>query len=105
MLQDICKKGADPISFLGFKLSNPLGSLWVAKKSNALILPFLAANQFKTLYSKKKWSLQFWPPIDPQKENAKEQLISSLEEMVRGHPEVWEVWHSIPSDPVFSAAE
>lgn len=96
ILQDLCKKGADPIQFLGTSLPNPLGALWIAKKSNSLILPFITANQFNSLYSKKKWSIRFWPPIDPQKENGKDQLISSLEEIVRSHPETWEMWPLIP---------
>jgi len=96
LFQDICDKKADPIDFLGHRIRNPLGALRIGKAAHCPILPFMVSNSGGA----KRWAIHFLNPIDPQSERAKEALISSLEEMVKTHPEAWRLWDSI-TNPVF----
>ena len=96
LFQDICDKNAEPIDFLGHRIRNPLGALRIAKAANCPILPFMVSNSGGV----KRWAIRFLEPIDPQRDGAKKDLISSLEEMIKAHPEAWRLWDTI-TNPVF----
>jgi lauroyl/myristoyl acyltransferase len=98
LLQDNWTPKADPIYFLGVPFRTPLGSLRLAKLTNATILPFLVTH---TSIFPQKWTLRFWPPIDPEHKNPKERLVSSMEEMIRSHPECWELWNLLESCKIY----
>jgi lauroyl/myristoyl acyltransferase len=93
LLQDRIRPDAPLIPFLGYMVRNPLGAVRLAEMSDALIIPFITASRIS--FDKKKWSIHFWPHIDPRAGTTKARLIACLEQMVLNYPEVWQNWHSL----------
>ena len=90
LLQDLFNEKGEQIQFLGRKVRNPLGAIRLAKISGSIILPSITTHQL--FFPKKKWVIHFWKPIDPNDSQPKENLISSMEEMIKTYPETWGFW-------------
>lgn len=87
------KNGCISLPFLGKNARFPLGPAKVAKRSQALIVPFYVFESRTGLQAK------FYPPIDTEYLSEQEimrQLVSLLELQIRAFPEQWWLWQALP---------
>ena len=87
------KNGCVTLPFLGKQARFPLGPAKVAKRANALIVPFYVFESRAGLRS------TFYPPIDTElltEEEIMRQLVRLLEMQIREFPEQWWLWQALP---------
>ncbi len=87
------KNGCIEIPFLGKEARFPLGVARIAKKTDALIVPFYVFESCDGLCAR------FYPPIEAKNFGELEimrQLVSLLEKNIRQYPEQWWLWRALP---------
>lgn len=87
------KNGCINLPFLGKMARFPLGAARVAKKANALIVPFYVFESRSGLVAR------FYEPIitaELTDEEIMRRLVNLLEEQIRAYPEQWWLWQALP---------
>ncbi|OQK16720.1 hypothetical protein AU255_02085 [Methyloprofundus sedimenti] len=87
------KNGCISLPFLGKETRFPLGPAKIAKRAQALIVPFYVFESRAGLRAK------FYPPIDTEHLNEQDimlQLVGLLEQQVLAYPEQWWLWQALP---------
>ncbi len=87
------KNGCITLPFLGKQTQFPLGPAKLAKRANALIVPFYVFESRAGLRA------VFYPPIDTElftEQEIMHQLVAMLEVQVREFPEQWWMWQALP---------
>lgn len=87
------KNGCINVPFLGRPGRFPLGIARIAKKSEALVVPFYVFESRSGLTAK------FFPPIEPRELPEEEimlQLVKLLEQQILASPEQWWLWQALP---------
>jgi lauroyl/myristoyl acyltransferase len=87
------KNGCISLPFLGRMGRFPLGAARIAKKSNALIVPFYVYESRAGLRAR------FYEPIAAQQLTEAEimqQLVALLEAQILAYPEQWWLWQALP---------
>lgn len=87
------KNGCVSLPFLGKETRFPLGPAKIAKRAQALIVPFYVFE------SRAGLSAKFYPPIDTELLNEQDimlQLVGLLEQQVLAFPEQWWLWQALP---------
>ncbi len=87
------KNGCINLPFLGGMARFPLGPARVAKKNNALIVPFYVFESRSGLCA------QFYQPVETEHLTVQEimsQLVSLLEKQILAFPEQWWLWQALP---------
>lgn len=92
-VSDVKKKGNIEFPFLGRTAVFPMGTARIAKKANALIVPFYV------IESRQGLEVHFHKGIDAESASETEimgHLIALLESQIRKHPEQWWLWQVLP---------
>lgn len=86
LCQDVERKTAESIDFLGKERRYPLGAARMAEMTDALIVPVIIAGDFFS------WNhvVHFWPPLDPRNGFLKPGVVQAMEEMVMKYLGDWE---------------
>ncbi|TXL17424.1 lipid A biosynthesis acyltransferase [Methylococcaceae bacterium HT3] len=87
------KNGCVSLPFLGSEARFPLGPAKLAKKANALIVPFYVFESRAGLRAK------YYPGIDAEQLSEQEimrQLVGLLEQQILAFPEQWWLWQALP---------
>jgi len=87
------KNGCVSLPFLGKEARFPLGPAKIAKRANALIVPFYVFESRAGLIAK------FYPPIDTEHLNEQDimlKLVGLLEQQILAFPEQWWLWQVLP---------
>ncbi len=87
------KNGCTHVSFLGKEARFPLGPAKIAKKTNALIVPFYVFE------SREGMKAKFYPPVETEKLSEHEimsHLVELLEKQILAFPEQWWLWQALP---------
>jgi len=87
------KNGCVSLPFLGKQARFPLGPAKLAKRANALIVPFYVFESRAGLRA------VFYPPIDTElltEEEVMSRLVTLLEVQIRKYPEQWWLWQALP---------
>jgi len=87
------KNGCVNLPFLGKEARFPLGPAKIAKRAQALIVPFYVFE------SRAGLSAKFYPPIDTEHLNEQDitlQLVGLLEQQILAFPEQWWLWQVLP---------
>jgi len=86
LCQDVERKTAEPVLFLGKEKKYPLGAARLAEITDALLLPVIIAGDIGS----GKQTIYFQPPLDPEDGELKLRLLRALEEMTLRHLKEWE---------------
>lgn len=87
------KNGCISLPFLGKMARFPLGAARIAKRSNALIVPFYVFESRSGLRAR------FYDPIQPQdltEPEIMQRLVALLETQILAYPEQWWLWQALP---------
>ena len=87
------KNGCISLPFLGSVARFPLGPAKLAKRAQALIVPFYVFE------SRAGLSARFYPPLETEHMSEQEimtQLVRLLEQQIRSFPELWWLWQALP---------
>ncbi|MCK5889922.1 MAG: lysophospholipid acyltransferase family protein [Methylococcales bacterium] len=88
------KEGYVELPFLGRTATFPLGVAKIARKTEALIIPYY------TFESRRGIDVEFYPSIEAAEltdEEIMRHLVTLLEQQVLAHPEQWWMWQCLPS--------
>lgn len=88
------KEGCIELPFLGKMTKFPLGVAKIARKTEALIIPYYTFESRGGLDVKFSSSIE---AVDFSDEEIMQQLVRLLEKQVLAHPELWWLWGSLPA--------
>ena len=87
------KEGCIELPFLGKSARFPTGIAKIARKTNALIIPYYV------LESRQGLDVNFFPGLeaaDLSETEIMQQLVGLLEKQIMAHPEQWWLWPALP---------
>ena len=87
------KEGCIELPFLGKSARFPTGIAKIARKTNALIVPYYV------LESRQGLDVNFFPGLDAadlSETEIMQQLVGLLEKQILAHPEQWWLWPALP---------